>query len=281
MTDLMQPRPAAGMNSVTRRSAQDAELTTLVRRWLATSRKAQARAHRYSPLRLAPEPRECEPAAPGPVAPAAVGPERVVGERAYVVGATPTRTSRAGDRVHQVSVVQGPQLEPPVCPSRLPQRAAGTAEEHMPRVALLVDARRISAAAAAGLLRRLGERGSVNVCRAYADWNSAHLGDWVGQMRREGMHSFHHFAEDDDQALVAMTIDAVDIARDAGIDELVIAGDLTSALPLVHRLHAAGVRVVAVGSGHTPHDVRAACHEFIDTGTLDGSPVVAVGRHRA
>ena len=33
-------------------------------------------------------------------------------------------------------------------------------------------------------------------------------------MRREGLHSFHHFADDDDQALVAMAIDAVDIARE-------------------------------------------------------------------
>ena len=57
-----------------------------------------------------------------------------------------------------------------------------------------------------------------------------------------------------------------------------IAGDLTSALPLVHRLHGAGVRVVAVGAGHTPHDVRAACDEFIDTELIDG---VLEGRHRA
>lgn len=78
-----------------------------------------------------------------------------------------------------------------------------------------------------------------------------------------------------------MAIDAVDIARDAAVDEVMIAGDLTSALPLVHRLHAAGVRVVAVGAGHTPHDVRAACHEFIDTASIDGSVVVAQGRHRA
>lgn len=78
-----------------------------------------------------------------------------------------------------------------------------------------------------------------------------------------------------------MAIDAVDIARDAAVDEVVIAGDLTSALPLVHRLHAAGARVVAVGAGHTPHDVRVACHEFIDTASIDGSVVVAQGRHRA
>ncbi len=139
----------------------------------------------------------------------------------------------------------------------------------------------MSADVASALLARLAERSAVNVCRAYADWNRSDLVDWAGQMRREGLHSFHHFSDDDDQALVAMAIDAVDIARDAAVDEVVIAGDLTSALPLVHRLHAAGVRVVAVGAGHTPHDVRAACHEFIDTASIDGTVVVAQGRHRA
>ena len=154
--------------------------------------------------------------------------------------------------------------------------------EQVDRIALLVDARRVPADVASALLARLGERGAVNVCRAYADWHRADLGDWAGQMRREGLHSFHHFSDDDDQALVAMAIDAVDIARDAAVDEVVIAGDLTSALPLVHRLHAAGVRVVAVGAGRTtPHDVRAACHEFIDTASIDGSVTIPQGRHRA
>jgi uncharacterized LabA/DUF88 family protein len=78
-----------------------------------------------------------------------------------------------------------------------------------------------------------------------------------------------------------MALDAVDIAREAAIDEVVIAGDMTSMLPLVHRLHAAGVRVVVVGPGHTPHDVRAACDEFIPADALVGEQAVPAGRHRA
>lgn len=151
----------------------------------------------------------------------------------------------------------------------LPRHAVGTATDEGDRVALLVDARRTSADVASGLLARLGERGSVQVCRAYAGWGSADLGDWGGRTRGEGLHSFDHVSYEDDQALVAMAIDAVDIARDGVVDEVVLVGDLTSALPLVHRLHAAAVRVLAVGSGHTPDDVRAACDEFIDMESVD------------
>ena len=163
----------------------------------------------------------------------------------------------------------------------LPHRPTATEAEHATRLAVLIDARRVSEDAAAGLLGRLGERGVVNVCRAYADWSRTDLGPWVERLRRQGLHSFHQFADDDDQALVAMAIDAVDIARDAAIDEMVIAGDLTSMLPLVHRLHSAGVRVVLVGPGRTPHDVRAACDEFLEADSVGRDEPVPAGRHRA
>lgn len=252
MTNLAEPRPEVdGTDIATIDAVQDGELTTLIRRWMAAGGKVQQRVRRESFLRVAPEPEAMQPEVePAPE------PEEVAPELAY-------------------------DAEPPLRFPPLPRRSTAAETEQVHRVALLIDARRVSADVATALLARLAQRGSVNVCRAYADWNRSDLGDWVGQMRREGLHSFHHFAEDDDQALVAMTIDAVDIARDAAVDEVVIAGDLTSALPLVHRLHAAGVRVVAVGPGHTPHDVRAACHEFIDTGSISGDHVVRQGRHRA
>lgn len=189
------------------------------------------------------------------------------------------------DRVRRESILRvAPEPEPgvlafaPLPP--LPRRTTVTDTSQGNRIALLIDARHMSADVATGLLARVGKRGSVYVCRAYADWASADLGDWARRVRQEGLHSFHQFSDDGEQALVAMTIDAMDIARDAAVDEVVIAGDLTSALPLVHRLHGAGVRVVAVGAGHTPHDVRAACDEFIDTELIDGVRVVE-GRHRA
>lgn len=253
MTNVLEPCRAADMDSVASSDAvQDGELTSLIRRWMAGS-KAHDRARRESVVRIAPEPE-------------ALDTELEADD--LVVGPPPV-DAEPGETVTPLRV------------SSLPRRSTAADAEQVHRVALLIDARRVSADVATALLARLGRRGSVNVCRAYADWSRSDLGDWVGQLRRAGLHSFHHFAEDDDQALVAMTIDAVDIARDAAVDEVVIAGDLTSALPLVHRLHAAGVRVVAVGAAHTPHDVRAACHEFIDTGTIAGDQVVLPGRHRA
>lgn len=253
-TEILEPRGAAIDNDD--RSARDGELASLVRRWMSASGRAHQRTRRDSALlRLAPEPVD---AADGD----ADDPDDPV-------GLIRPRT--------EASV----EAEPAQPARVLPQRRAGAQPEQVTRIAVLVDARRVSDEVAAGLLAHLDGRGSLTVCRAYADWRRADLGGWVERLRREGLHSFHQYAEDDDQALVAMALDAVDIARDSSVDEVVLAGDLTSMLPLVHRLHAAGVRVVSVGGAHTPHDVRAACHEFIDTASLDGTVVVPQGRHRA
>ncbi len=227
---------------MTNATQQDGDLTNLVRRWLAGSR-SQVRGH-DSVLGVTPAPGDPE-------------------QPEVEVDLAPTRS------------VPGPRVP------ALPQRPTAAEVEHATRIAVLIDARRVSEDVATGLLARLAERGAVSVCRAYADWSRSELAEWVDELRRQGLHSFHQFADDDDQALVALAIDAVDIAREAAVDEVVIAGDMTSMLPLVHRLHAAGVRVVVVGPGHTPHDVRAACDEFLDAELVAAGSRVPAGRHRA
>lgn len=257
MTNMVEPHAAVDRDDVGSSSLiHDGELATLVRRWMAVGTKAQERVRRESVLRVLPETMAADSVdvqeSADPIEP---------GE---AQGDAPREERETSLRI------------PP-----LPRRTTGSESERVTRVALLIDARRVSADVAAALFVQLAERSSVNVSRVYVDLNRSDLGEWVGRVRREGMHSFHHFADDDDQVVVAMAIDAVDIARDAAVDEVVIAGDLMSSLPLVHRLHAAGVRVVAVGAAHTPHEVRAACDEFIDTGSIDPDAMRAVGRHRA
>lgn len=248
-TEILEPREAA---IVDRGSRYDSELASLVRRWIAAGGRSQERGRRGPVLKLAPPLIEVDDDADDLV--------------------------EVGDPLPESPFVAP---EPPTVMPALPLRRTGAQAEQATRIAVLIDGRRVSGEVASGLVAQLAGRGTVAVCRAYADWRRSDLGSWVERMRREGLHSFHQYDDDDDQALVAMALDAVDIARDASVDEVVLAGDLTSMLPLVHRLHAAGVRVVAVGAAHTPHDVRAACHEFIDTASIDGSVVALQGRHRA
>lgn len=171
------------------------------------------------------------------------------------------------------------------CRSEDPSRA-----EQDQRLAVLIDTQTTPPETVDGLLDVLGDMGSVSVRRGYADWTRPDRDDWLGRLREHGIQPVHHFSEvgtdpEDGQALVSMTVDAVDLARESAVDVVVVVGDLRSVAPLVTRLHASGVRVVAVGPGHTPYDVRAASDDFIDFATLTvrtgAGATVGAGRHRA
>jgi hypothetical protein len=255
MAHLAEPHDA-GPGAADDRAPGEGELASLVRRWVG--------ARRSGAVRVA--------AAPGAT-------PDVRSDHRQVVS-VPAPAAEPAPEPAPVATAE-PAAERTSRTPALPQRPSADEPEHATRLAVLIDARRLPEDVAAGLLARLGDRGSVHVCRAYADWRRSDLGTWVERLRRAGLHSFHQFAGGDDQALVALAIDAVDIAREASVDEVVLAGDMTSMLPLVHRLHGAGVRVVVVGPGHTPHDVRAACDEFVDEDSLVGEPAAPAGRHRA
>lgn len=195
-----------------------------------------------------------------------------------------SRDEGSSDKVSHDEVEVEPTLEPAVLlapGASLPRRRTGPRLELAMRAAVLINAHATSPDAATDVMRMLAGRGTITVCRAYADWSGPGLREWATRLRHHGLQSFHHFAEDDEQAIVAMVIDAMDIAREASVDVVVLVGHLESTLPLVHRLHVQGVRVIAVGPSHTPHDVRAACDEFLDFSTLAAWQENSFGRHRA
>ena len=86
-----------------------------------------------------------------------------------------------------------------------------------------------------GLLEVLAGRGRSNGCRGYADWTRPEMNGWLGLLRRHGIQPVHHFLEEGverygEQALVSMSVDAVDLARDLAIDVVVIVGNPHSTL---------------------------------------------------
>lgn len=174
-------------------------------------------------------------------------------------------------------------------PAEVPQMAPSPPEPAQ-RLALLVDARATPPETADGLIEVLAGMGSVTVRRGYADWTRPDMGEWLGPLRRHGIQPVFHFSEesaerDDEQALVSMSVDAVDLARNSAVEAVVIVGNPGSMVPLVTRLHGSGVRVIAVGPESTPYGVRARSDDFIDFATLTAGPTAGertrTGRHRA
>lgn len=163
----------------------------------------------------------------------------------------------------------------------LPRRRRQTAARATRRLAVLIDAEATPADSADDLFEALGDQGTVTVSRAYGDWSTPRTRQWwPAVLRQHAIQPHHQFGSALDQrALVALTIDAVDLARESAVDVVVIVGDLASLHPLVARLNESGIDVIACGTTPTPQDVRSLCHEFVD---LTGDPGLdGDGRHRA
>jgi hypothetical protein len=231
-------------------SENEDELTTLVRRWIA-------------------EPQ------PGGLDQTRKGAATSTLTRVRPPTSLPTRRSQLIAAEAPVGLAD----EPPELPSP---------PEPLLRLALLVDARATPPETADGLIDVLAGMGSVTVRRGYADWTRPDISAWLGVLRRHGIQPVHHFSEegaelDDEQALVSMSVDAVDLVRSSAVDVVVIVGNPGSMVPLVTRLHGSGVRVVAVGPESTPVGVRARSDDFIDFATPADQPTesTCAGRHRA
>ncbi len=248
-------------------------LGALVRRWLSTYQDVESQRHASdeepSPTRSPGEVSSAPLVAPVPD-PARVAPESVA---VYPdVDRDPAPDSQGAD-------------VPPVAVPRplLPHRRRGRTQPQLARrLAVLIDARMIPPDRMTDLFDVLADHGTVNVSRAYGDWTAPDAQEWMPQLRQHGVQPCHQFAQEaDHRSLVAMTIDAVDLSREAAVDVVAVVGDLTSAYPLVQRLNAAGVAVLAFGATDTPDDVRGLCEQFTDLALLGGPRTVTAGRHRA
>jgi hypothetical protein len=161
----------------------------------------------------------------------------------------------------------------------LPRRRRQPQPRPACRLAVLIDAETTAAESADALFELLADLGTVNVCRAYADWTSPEAQGWGSStLRQHGIQPYHHVGHGH-RGLVALTIDAVDLARDSAVDAVAIVGDLVSVHPLVERLNASGVQVLGFGTTWAPEDVRALCEEFVDLSSL--GYLETPGRHRA
>jgi NYN domain len=244
-------------------------LSALVRRWMATSQDVEAqrleRGGEASPSWPAPVAAEAAPT----LDPALVAPESVV--------------EYPDPEVVADLVGQGDPEDGARSPLMLPRRRRGRTQPQLARrIAVLIDARTIAPEAADGLFDKLADHGCVNVARAYGDWTAPGAQAWMPRLRHHGVQPCHQFSQErDDRSLVALTIDAVDLAREAAVDAVAIVGDLTSAYPLVQRLNASGVAVLAFGASDSPDDVRGLCEEFTDMELLDTGRLLGGGRHRA
>jgi len=142
--------------------------------------------------------------------------------------------------------------------------------EQEANIALLIDADNASPEHLDEVLLVLGELGTINVRRAYGNWEKASLKGW------SALSSSHSIIQMQQRDVVKgksatdmkMTIDAMDLLYRGNVDGFGIMSSDSDFLPLAQRIREDGLPVYGFGTAKTPVSFQQACTRFFDVGAL-------------
>lgn len=141
-----------------------------------------------------------------------------------------------------------------------------------PNIALLIDADNASPDHLDEVLLVLGELGTINIRRAYGNWQKPALKGW-GQLSTA--HSIIPVQQFDvvkgkSATDMRMTIDAMDLLYRGHVDGFGIVSSDSDFLPLAQRIREDGLPVYGFGTAKTPISFQNSCTRFFDVAALAG-----------
>lgn len=137
-------------------------------------------------------------------------------------------------------------------------------------IALLIDADNASAAGLDAVLTVLAEFGTVNIRRAYGNWQKPALKGWSAILHRYAIEPNQQFdvAKGKSATDMKLTIDALDLLYGGRVGGFGIMSSDSDFMPLAVRIKQDGLPVFGFGTAKTPVSFREACTRFIDVGAL-------------
>jgi len=137
-------------------------------------------------------------------------------------------------------------------------------------VALLIDADNASPDSLDPVLTVLAELGTVNIRRAYGNWQKAGLKGWANIIHRHAIEPHQQFdvAKGKSATDMKMTIDAMDLLFGGRVHGFGIMSSDSDFMPLAVRIKQDGLAVYGFGTAKTPEAFREACTRFIDVAKL-------------
>ena len=137
-------------------------------------------------------------------------------------------------------------------------------------VALLIDADNASPDSLDAVLNVLAELGTVNIRRAYGNWQKAALKGWANIIHRHAIEPHQQFdvAKGKSATDMKMTIDAMDLLFGGRVDGFGIMSSDSDFMALAVRIKQDGLPVYGFGASRTPEAFREACTRFIDVSKL-------------
>jgi hypothetical protein len=137
-------------------------------------------------------------------------------------------------------------------------------------VALLIDADNASPDTLDPVLTVLAELGTVNIRRAYGNWEKPALKGWAKIVHLHAIEPQQQFDVTKGKSAtdMKMLIDAMDLLYGGRVGGFGIMSSDSDFMPLAMRIRQDGLPVYGFGTAKTPISFQNACSRFIDVGAL-------------
>src|SRR3954468_2577124 len=137
-------------------------------------------------------------------------------------------------------------------------------------VALLIDADNASPDSLDPVLTVLAELGTVNIRRAYGNWQKPALKGWAEIVHVHAIEPQQQFdlTKGKSATDMKMIIDAMDLLYGGHVQGFGIMSSDSDFMPLAMRIRQDGLPVYGFGASKTPKSFQNACTRFIDVGQL-------------
>jgi uncharacterized protein (TIGR00288 family) len=145
-------------------------------------------------------------------------------------------------------------------------------------IALLIDADNASPDHLDDVLLVLGELGTINIRRAYGNWEKASLKGWSTLSSGHSIMQIQQrdVAKGKSATDMKMTIDAMDLLYRGHVDGFGIMSSDSDFLPLAQRIREDGLDVYGFGTTKTPTSFQQACTRFFDVAALAAAQAEAL-----
>jgi uncharacterized LabA/DUF88 family protein len=137
-------------------------------------------------------------------------------------------------------------------------------------VALLIDSDNASPDSLDPVLTVLAELGTVNIRRAYGNWEKPALKGWAKIVHLHAIEPQQQFDVTKGKSAtdMKMVIDAMDLLYRGHVHGFGIMSSDSDFMPLAMRIRQEGLPVYGFGTAKTPASFQNACTRFIDVGAL-------------
>ncbi len=137
-------------------------------------------------------------------------------------------------------------------------------------IALLIDADNASPDHLDEVLLVLGELGTINIRRAYGNWQKPALKNWGELTGRHSLIPVQQFdvVKGKSATDMRMVIDAMDLLYRGHVDGFGIMSSDSDFLPLAQRIREDGLQVYGFGTAKTPQSFQQSCSRFFDVAAL-------------